>query len=620
MRVIATRNYTAPLRDIKFLIHEVYNFPKHYEKLAKTGGANATAEMVDSIMDESGKMAAAVLAPLNTPGDRVGCTYVDKHTVITPPGYKAAYDQFREGGWQGLSFPEKYGGQGFPQSLAIFQSDMCATANWTWSMYPGLSKGAINTLLAHGSEDLKEKYLHKLISGEWTGTMCLTEPQCGSDLGQVKTKAVPNGDGTYKISGTKIFISCGEHDFTDNILHCVLARLPDAPKGTKGISLFAVPKKKVDKDGVIGDYNNVNIGRIEDKMGCHGSSTCEINFEEAEGVLIGTANKGLPHMFTFINTSRLGCAIHGMAGAELSYQQALPYAKDRVSMRALSGKKNPSKEADEIINHPGVRDLLLFQKAIAEGGRSMIYECAKVADLMHEANAAGDTALAEKYDDRLGFLTPILKGFLTEKGIEAASAGIQLWGGHGYIKDNGQEQVFRDMRISSVWEGTTQIQGLDLVGRKILLQKLAPINEHCTELYGKLWRIATGTSNSDTRWRALGLLKETAWWHFNTIKLAKNAASDRESVGVAAVDYLLYSGYVTLAVHWVQMEEVANKALKSEKPREEKEFYEAKIQMSEYVYEKVLPRTLGLKKTMFAPTKSVMGLPVNSFSFDYTRQ
>ena len=346
-------SYTAPLKDIKFLINEVYDFPSHYKNLKKTGGENATPDMIDSILDESAKFATNVLAPLRVVGDQVGCKYVDKTTIITPPGFKDAYKLFTEGGWQGLSFPEKWGGQGFPSSMAIFQSDMSCTANWAWTMYPGLSKGAINTIYAHGTEALKQKYLARMISGEWTGTMCLTEPHCGSDLGQVNTKAVANGDGTYKINGTKIFISCGDHDMTENIIHCVLARLPNAPAGTKGISLFAVPKKKVAADGTIGAFNGVNIGRIENKMGCHGSSTCEINFEDAEGVLIGTENKGMNHMFTFINTSRLGTAIQGMAAAESSYQQSLPYAKARVSMRALSGTKNPDKPADYIINHPG---------------------------------------------------------------------------------------------------------------------------------------------------------------------------------------------------------------------------------------------------------------------------
>jgi len=379
------RTYVAPLRDMKFCINEVHDFDSHFETL---GATERTEGMLDAVLDETAKISEEVLVPLNEVGDQEGCTHLGPTEVKTPTGYKDAYDVFVEGGWQGLSFPEQYGGMGMPYSFSLFQADILAAANWTWLMFPGLSKGAINTLLAHAEEPLKDKFLNQLVSGEWTGTMCLTEPACGSDLGQVSTKAVPiEGETTecgmkkYKISGTKIFISCGDHDLTDNILHCVLARLPDAPEGTRGISLFAVPKKLVGADGTVGDLNNVNVGRIEDKMGCHGSPTCELNFDEAEGYLIGmfslcmclfvciiyalststtigTENKGLNHMFTFINTSRLGTSVQGFAAAELAYQNALWYAKDRLAMRSLTGKKNPDGPADPIIVHPAVRNTL----------------------------------------------------------------------------------------------------------------------------------------------------------------------------------------------------------------------------------------------------------------------
>merc|ERR1711871_677668 len=439
----------------------------------------ANREMMDMILEESAKFSENELAPLNEIADQEGCTWINENEVRTPTGFKEAYDTYQEGGWQGLSFPEKYGGQGMPYSMALFATEMNATANWTRTMYPGLSKGAINTIMNHCTDELKDVYLPRLVPGEWTGTMCLTEPQCGSDLAQVTTKAVPiEGTDRYKITRTKIFISCGEHDMVDNIVHCVLARLPNAPEGTRGISLFLVPKKKiVGEDGAVGELNNAKIGRIEGKMGCHGSSTCEINFEEAEGYLIGTENKGLNHMFTFINTSRLGTAVQGVAGAELAFQNSIWYAKDRLAMRSLTGDKNPDGPADPIIVHPDVRKNLLTQKVIAEGGRSMVYECARLADKMVDAENAGDTKTWKKIDDRMGFLTPILKGFLTEAGCEAANLGIQIYGGHGYIKSNKQEQVLRDVRISAVWEGTTGIQALDLLGRKIMLQKLKPINE-----------------------------------------------------------------------------------------------------------------------------------------------
>jgi alkylation response protein AidB-like acyl-CoA dehydrogenase len=309
--IVTARSYTAPLKDVKFLVHNVYDFTGKYPKFPHIGGENASKDTVDNILEETAKFAEKVIGPLTAGADKEGCTYVDKHTVTTPTGFKSAFAQYAEGGWSGLSFSEKYGGQGLPASVGIFHSDMLTTANLTWAMYPGLTKGAVNTITAHGTDALKEKYLRKMISGQWTGSMCLTEPQCGSDLAQVSTRAIKNPDGTYKISGTKIFISCGEHDFTDNIVHCVLARLPGAPAGTKGISLFAVPKKKINQDGSLGDFNGVSIDRIENKMGCHGSATCQINFEDAVGELIGAENKGMNHMFTFINTSRLGTAIQG---------------------------------------------------------------------------------------------------------------------------------------------------------------------------------------------------------------------------------------------------------------------------------------------------------------------
>jgi alkylation response protein AidB-like acyl-CoA dehydrogenase len=456
---LAQRNYQVPLKEMNFLINDVHDFQKHYAKLENCTGAEfADEEMVRAICENMAQFSEETLAPLNETADNEGCTYISESEIKTPTGFKEAYDTYTEGAWQGISFPEEYGGQGMPASLGLFTSEMNATANFAWTMFPGLSKGAINTIMFNGSEELKEKYLHQLISGEWTGTMCLTEPQCGSDLAQVKTKAVPQGDGSYKITGTKIFISCGDHDMTDNIVHCVLARMPDAPEGTRGISLFLVPKRTVGAEGALGDLNGCNIGRIEDKMGCHGSPTCEINFDEAEGFLIGTENRGLNHMFTFINTSRVGTAMQGVAAAERSFQQALAYATERLAMRSLTGVKNPDGPADPIIVHPDVRKMLLTQKCIAEGGRSMIYECAKLIDLMQDAQHAGDEKLAKHYDEEMGFLTPILKGFLTEKGLEAANLGVQIYGGHGYIKSNQMEQIVRDIRIGTIWEGTTGIQ------------------------------------------------------------------------------------------------------------------------------------------------------------------
>jgi len=618
--MVFSRSYKTPVSDVKFLLREVWDFPSHYKKLDKLNGDQVTDDLIDMVLEENVKFAEGVLAPLNEVADTEGCTRIDDHTVKTPKGFKEAYDQFSEGQWFGMTLPEQYGGQGLPPSLYTFIGEIMASANWTWSMFPGLTQGCVNTLLSHGTDELKDKYLPNLVSGLYTGTMCLTEPQCGSDLGQVATKAEPLGDGKFKISGTKIFISCGEHDMAENILHCVLARLPGAPPGTRGISLFLVPKILVNDDGSLADgFNNTNITRIEDKMGCHGSPTCEIQFEGAEGYLIGEENKGMSHMFTFINTSRLGTAIQGIALSELSWQNSLEYAKNRGSMRSLSGVKNPEAAADPIIVHPSVRKMLLTQKAVTEGGRSMIYECAILQDQMSEARLQGDSKKEKAIDDRMGFLTPILKGFLTEVGTECTSLGIQVYGGHGYIKSNKQEQIMRDIRISSVWEGTTQIQALDLLGRKILLQKLRPINQHCSLIYSFCWDIIRKGGGTRLRAHALTLAAKTAQWQFLTYRIALAASKDKDFVGMASVEYLMYAGYHSLAYHWLKQEVAAEAALargcKGELDFSE-DFYKAKIETSHFYFENLLPRTDWLRASMLAPSSSVMPLHQDHFSFD----
>jgi len=616
--VTQVRQYHAPQKEMDFVVNESYDFQKHYSKLPLQNGPSTDADTVRFMVDAMSKFGEEVLAPLNEVADAEGCKHIGPHEVKTPSGFKEAYAQFVEGGWMGLSYPEKWGGQGLPQSLSIMTSEIIATANWTWGMFPGLSRGCINTLLAHGEDALKEKYVPKLVSGEWTGTMCLTEPQCGSDLAQVRTKAIPSDDGTYKITGTKIFISCGEHDMADNIMHCVLARLPDAPEGTRGISLFLVPKHKVDDKGTISkEHNHVNIGRIEDKMGCHGSPTCEINFEGAEGYLIGTPNRGLNHMFTFINTSRLGTAIQGLSACELAFQNALWYAKEREAMRSLSGVKNPDGPADPIIVHPDVRRMLLSMKAYSEGARSMIYECSMLQDKMTEAEQAGDAAAVKKVDDRMGFLTPILKGFLTEIGVEAASLGIQVYGGHGYIKSNKQEQVLRDVRIAPVWEGTTGIQALDLLARKIMLQKFAPIHEHLGEMYSYCADLAYRGGGTNLRRHALTLLRHCAEWQYLTYRIAGKGMADKDAIGVASVPYLMYAGYVQMAYHWLRMEVAAEKGLIDPNSPQPDEFYQSKIQTADFFFENILPTTASLKPKMLAPTKSLMDMKPEQFSYDH---
>jgi len=613
------RAYHAPQNEIDFIVNEAYDFQKHYQTVPLQNGPSADKDFVKAIVGEMSRFGEEVLGPLNEVADVEGCKHTGPQTVTTPTGFKAAYNQFNEGGWLGLSYPEKWGGQGLPQSLSIVTGEITATACWSWAMFPGLSRGCINTLLAHGSDELKEKYVERLISGEWTGTMCLTEPQCGSDLAQVRTKAVPQKDGTFKITGTKIFISCGDHDMADNIMHCVLARLPDAPEGTRGISLFLVPKKKVADDGMVAkDFNNVNIGRIEDKMGCHGSPTCEINFDAAEGYLIGTENRGLNHMFTFINTSRLGTAIQGLAAAELAFQNSLWYAKDRLAMRSLTGKKNPDGPADAIIEHPDVRKMLLTQKAIAEGARSMIYECSLLQDTMSEAELAGDAKKVKAVDDRMGFITPILKGFLTEMGVEAANLGIQVYGGHGYIKSNKAEQVLRDVRIAPVWEGTTGIQALDLLARKVMLQKLRPLNAHVAEHYSYCFDLLKSGGGTNLRKHAASVMWQTAKWQFMTWRILAGALKNKDAIGVASVDYLMYAGYVNMGFHWLKMEVAAEKALASGELQQPEGFYRSKIQTSQFYFDNLMPRTQSLAATMFTPVDSIMGMQKENFSYDHS--
>ncbi len=601
-------NYKAPVRDMRFLMNEVFDFEGHYKTLPN--GEDATPDMVEAIVGEMAKLCENTIGPLYQSGDEEGCKLEDG-VVTTPKGFKEAYAEFQAGGWQGLSHPVEYGGQGLPMSLGLIKQEMMATANWSFSMYPGLSLGAMNTIQLHGTEEQKQDYLVPLTEGTWGGTMCLTEPQCGTDLGQVKTKAEPQKDGSYKISGTKIFISSGDHDMVENIVHIVLARLPDAPKGTKGISLFIVPKYL---PGKIGENNGVNVGSLEKKMGIKASATCVMNFDEATGFLIGPENKGLECMFTFMNTARLGTAMQGIAHAELSYQGALPYAKERKSMRALSGKKEPDAIADSLIHHGDVRRMLLKQKAIAEGGRAMLYFSAQYADNMISGILENDMKKYEHWDSELGFFTPILKGFLTEKGLEVANDGMQVFGGHGYIKEHGMEQIVRDARISTLYEGTTGIQALDLLGRKVLLTTKGKCVRDFTK---KL--VDFGTKNlRDPKLRpyAWKLLKIAAEWNYLTTRIMLVAAKDRDMVSTASYDFLMYSGYAMMAYFWALQAGVAKDKLENG-GNEPAEFYKAKLATAEFYFERMLPSAKGHADAALKPTKSTMQLKEEHFSFDY---
>ena len=601
--------YKAPLRDMRFLINEVLDYPQHYSTLSN--GGDATPEMVDAILEGAATLCEEVLAPLNASGDKEGC-HLNDGVVTTPKGFKDAYAQFIAGGWQGLSFPVEYGGQGLPMSLNLMKSEMMGAANWSFNMYPGLSIGCINTLLQYGTDAIKTVYLPRLVEGAWTGTMCLTEPQCGTDLAQVKTRAEPQADGTYALTGTKIFISSGDHDLAENIVHIVLARLPGAPEGTRGISLFVVPKFAVAADGTVGDRNGVNTGSLEHKMGIAANATAVLNFDGAIGTLIGEPNKGLEAMFTFMNTARIGTAIQGVAHAELSFQGALPYAQERRSMRALSGKKEPEQVADALIWHPDVRRMLLTQKAIAEGGRAMIYGASKIADKMFNAVTEGDQAKYKKHDDELGFYTPILKGFLTEMGLEAANLGIQVFGGHGYIGEHGMEQIARDARISTLYEGTTGIQALDLLGRKVLLNTKGKC---VRDFSGTILRMVKPYALQRTPMGQMmrTLARRTAQWNVLTTLIMLRASKDREQVGSSSVDYLMYSGFVMMAYFWALQASKATELLASGKGKESNDFYTAKIQTAEFYFARLLPRADGHYSAALAPTSAVMQMPQELF-------
>ncbi len=603
--------YKAPLRDMRFLMNEVFDYPGHYSKLSN--GGDADPETVNAILEECARYCEEELAPLNLSGDQEGCHFEDGK-VTTPKGFKEAYKHFVEGGWQGLSHPEEYGGQGLPMSLGLMKTEMMGTANWSFNMYPGLSMGAMNTIMQHGSDEIKKTYMTPLTEGRWGGTMCLTEPQCGTDLGQVKTKAEPQKDGSYKITGTKIFISAGEHDLTENIVHVVLARLPGAPEGTRGISLFVVPKYLPDADGGVGEFNNVVCSSIEHKMGIKASATAVLNFDASTGYMIAEENKGLEAMFTFMNTARIGTAIQGICHAELSYQGALAYAKERRSMRALSGKKEPEKVADALIHHADVRRMLMTQKAVAEGGRAMIYFAAQYADHMVNGIIEGDQAKYDEWDDKLGFYTPILKGFLTEMGLEAANQGIQVFGGHGYIGEHGMEQIARDARIATLYEGTTGIQALDLLGRKVLVMTRGKAVREFTSTMAKF--ALSRLTHQKMRGYAATLGSYAAEWNVLTTRIMLKARKDRDVVSSASHHFLMYSGYVCMAYFWALQAEVAYEKLAKGDGAETPEFYKAKIAMCRFYFDHLLPRAKSHAISMVKPSGTLTRLPVDSFVFE----
>ncbi|MCU0074069.1 acyl-CoA dehydrogenase C-terminal domain-containing protein [Pseudomonas koreensis] len=594
--------YKAPLRDMRFLIDHVFDFHTQYAAL---GAHDASPDMINAILDEGAKFCENVLAPLNRSGDEEGCHF-DNGVVTTPTGFKQAFAQYVEGGWHGLAADPTYGGQGLPSSLGLVISEMVASSNTSWGMYPGLTHGAMSAIHAHGTEEQKNTYLRKLTAGQWTGTMCLTEAHCGTDLGIIKTRAVPQADGSYAVTGSKIFISAGEHDMSDNIIHLVLAKLPDAPAGTKGISLFIVPKFLPDAAGEAGERNGVSCGSIEHKMGIKASATCVLNFDDAKGFLIGEPNKGLNCMFTMMNHARLGTGMQGLCLGEASFQGAIKYANDRLQMRALTGAKAPDKPADPIIVHPDVRRMLLTMKAFNEGNRALTYFTAQMLDVAH---LSPDAEARQEAEDLLAFLTPICKAFMTDTGLEVTNHGMQIFGGHGFIREWGMEQLVRDCRIAPIYEGTNGIQALDLLGRKVLGSQ-GKLLRNFTKIVHKFCAANAGHAQLGGFVAQLDGLNQQ--WGELTAKVGMAAMKNPDEVGAASVDYLMYSGYIVLGYLWLRMALVAQAQLESGEG--DGDFCQGKLATCEFYFKRLLPRTAAHRSAIEAGSDCLMKLPAQLFS------
>jgi alkylation response protein AidB-like acyl-CoA dehydrogenase len=586
--------YAAPLADLRFALYDVLDIERTLGALS--GGEATTRDVADAILDEAARFCEQVLAPINASGDLEGCRFdAASASVATPSGFREAYARYVENGWPALTAPVEFGGQDVPLVIGAAVKEMLDSANLAWGNYPLLSHGAVEALLRHGEGWQREAFLKPLIEGRWTGTMCLTEPHCGTDLGLLKVKAEPVGDGSYRISGTKIFITAGEHDFAENIVHLVLARLPDAPAGVKGISLFVVPKFKVGRDGALGERNALACGAIEHKMGIKGSATCTMNFDGAIGTLVGEANKGLAAMFTMMNTARLAVGLQGLGLIERAFQNSLAYARDRVQMRAAGGAKFPEKPADPIIVHADVRRMLLTQKAIAEGGRVLALYA-----YLHEdvARRSDEAPTRERADALVSFLTPIVKGLLTETANECTYDALQIFGGHGYIVDNGMEQLARDARITTLYEGTTQIQALDLLGRKVLQQKGVGLKHFLIEIGEFCARHASEPALAEFIAPLAVAAKE---WSDITLDIARRAGANADEAAAAAYDYLFYSGYVALAYCWARSVAVADAHASAVR--------DAKRQTARFYFARVLPRIATHAAAIRAGASSVVDMP-----------
>ena len=593
--------YKAPVADTLFLLNEVLGYERHANL---PGFADAPADMLEAILGEAARLAENVAHPLNRVGDQLGCVRHDDGSVTAPKGFKAAYDQYREGGWMSLAIPAEYGGQGLPYTLHSAVGEFFSSANMALMMYPGLTQGAIAAILEHGSDEQKQTFVPKMVEGVWTGTMNLTEPHCGTDLGLLRSKAVPAGDGSYRISGQKIFISAGEHDMSENIIHLVLARIEGAPEGVKGISLFIVPKFVLDADGNPGRKNGVSCGSIEEKMGIHGNATCVMNYDDAEGYLIGEENGGLKAMFVMMNEARLGVGLQGLSISEIAYQNAVAYARERIQGRSLSGPKAPDRPADPIIVHPDIRRNLMNMRAINEAGRALILWTALKSDVAHRSE---DAAERQEAGDHLGLMTPVIKGVLTDKGFDNAVAAQQVFGGHGYIEEHGMSQFVRDARIAMIYEGANGIQALDLVGRK-----LAQNGGRAVQAFFKQVGDFCEENRSDEAMapftkalkKGLNDLQAATMW------LMQNAMQKPDNAGAASTDYLHLFGLVSLGYMWGRMAKVAQEKVASGAATP---LHEAKLVTARYYFERIMPESTAHLARISAGCDSMMALAEDAF-------